>query len=535
MLRSKFGSAAFARAFVGSVLVALAVSACGGGDEGELPPTQNALPPPASALNVPPTIGGTPPSGAQEGVAYSFTPTASDADGDTLSFDIVNKPAWASFSTSSGALSGAPTAADVGESAQIEIFVSDGKAQASLAPFTLSIAAAPAPPPAPAPPGPAPSPTPPPPSPTPPPANVAPSISGSPSTSATVGQAYSFQPTAADANNDALSFSITNKPSWASFSSSSGRLSGTPAAGNVGTTAAIRVSVSDGKLSTSLPSFTIRIAAAANRAPTISGTPSTSVAASAAYSFQPAASDPDGDSLSYSIQNKPTWATFSIANGRLTGTPTTSHVGNYAGIVITVSDGKVSAALPAFSVAVTSAPNKAPTITGTATKTVTAGSAYSFTPTAADGDAGDTLTFAIQNKPEWATFDTQNGRLSGTPTAADVGAHAGIVITVTDGKATTALAAFTITVNQVSTGSASLSWTAPTTNTDGTTLGSFTGYRIAYGTAPGSLTQTVQIANPSVTTYTLENLSSGTWYFALKVYAGSTESALTNVASKTIP
>ncbi len=96
-----------------------------------------------------------------------------------------------------------------------------------------------------------------------------------------------------------------------------------------------------------------------------------------------------------------------------------------------MSDGKLSTALPSFSIVV--APNRAPTISGTPATTVTVGQSYSFTPTAADAD-GQSLTFSIVNKPTWASFSTDNGRLSGTPAAADVGVHTGIVIRVSDGS-----------------------------------------------------------------------------------------------------
>ena len=73
------------------------------------------------------------------------------------------------------------------------------------------------------------------------------------------------------------------------------------------------------------------------------------------YSFQPSATDADGDTLSYSISGKPTWASFSSRTGRLSGTtPTTS--GTYSNIVISVSDGTASASLPAFSIQAQAAP-----------------------------------------------------------------------------------------------------------------------------------------------------------------------------------
>jgi hypothetical protein len=76
--------------------------------------------------------------------------------------------------------------------------------------------------------------------------------------------------------------------------------------------------------------------------------------------------------------------------------------------------------------------NHAPTISGTPATTVAEGSAYSFIPSAADIDAGDTLRFSISNKPVWATFNSSTGALTGTPGNDDVGTTDTIVITVTD-------------------------------------------------------------------------------------------------------
>jgi hypothetical protein len=71
-----------------------------------------------------------------------------------------------------------------------------------------------------------------------------------------------------------------------------------------------------------------------------------------AYSFQPIASDPDGNALTFSIANKPVWATFSTSTGLLTGTPTLAQAGTTSSIVISVSDGALSASLAAFNLTV---------------------------------------------------------------------------------------------------------------------------------------------------------------------------------------
>jgi hypothetical protein len=458
----------------------------------------------AITVNRVPTISGSPGTQATIGSLYSFTPIASDPDGDTLTFGINgNKPSWATFTAATGKLEGTPPLGALGANG-IVISVSDGKGgTASLAAFAITVVGL----------------------------NGPPTISGTPPTSATVGSAYSFTPTASDPDRDTLTFAIVNKPAWAAFSASSGTLSGTPPAGASGASNVV-ISVSDGKGgSASLPSFNI---AMANRAPTISGTPATQVTAGAAYAFQPLGSDPDGDTLTYSIgPSKPSWATFTPSTGRLSGTPAAADAGTTSNIVISVSDGRGGAAtLAAFAVTVT---NSAPTISGTPATQVMQGTAYSFQPTASDPD-GNTLTFSIANKPSWATFTPSTGKLSGTPTAGDVGTTSGIVISVDDGKGGSAsLAAFAVTVQAVTTGSALLTWVPPTQNTDGTALVNLASYKVYWGTTQGNYPSSAVVNSPSATSYLVDNLVPGTYFFVVTaVNSQGAESQFSNTASKVI-
>jgi hypothetical protein len=117
-----------------------------------------------------------------------------------------------------------------------------------------------------------------------------------------------------------------------------------------------------------------------------------------------------------------------------------------------------------------------------------------------------------------------------------VGTTSNIVISVSDGTASVSLAAFSIAVVQTGSGTATVSWTAPTANSDGSALTDLAGYRVAYGNSATALDQTVSVSNPSVTTFTVNNLTSGQWFFA--VYAVNTrgrESVASNVGSLTIP
>ena len=146
------------------------------------------------------------------------------------------------------------------------------------------------------------------------------------------------------------------------------------------------------------------------------------------------------------------------------------------------------------------------------------------------------LTFSIQNRPSWATFSPTTGRLAGTPTASNIGTFGNIIISVTDGKATRSLSAFSISVKSAAgTGSVTLSWTAPTKNTDGTALTNLAGYRVHYGTSAGSYTNSVQLPNKSLTSVVIEDLTPARWYFAVKAYNTSgVESTFSGSVSKLI-
>lgn len=89
-----------------------------------------------------------------------------------------------------------------------------------------------------------------------------------------------------------------------------------------------------------------------NEAPVISGSPATSVEGYTAYSFTPNAIDPEGDAITFSITNKPVWASFDSTTGTLSGEPDNSYTGTTSGIVISASDGSLSASLGAFNLTV---------------------------------------------------------------------------------------------------------------------------------------------------------------------------------------
>ncbi|HEY1892899.1 MAG TPA: putative Ig domain-containing protein [Steroidobacteraceae bacterium] len=255
--------------------------------------------------------------------------------------------------------------------------------------------------------------------------------------------------------------------------------------------------------------------ASANTPPKITGKPATSITVMHAYAFQPTASDADHGKLTFSISNKPWWAAFSAATGRLSGTP--ANTGSFSGVGICVSDGSARTCLPAFALKVVP-PTGPPVISGTPATTAKVGSPYSFQPTGHD-PSGLKVTFGIWDKPSWLSFNNATGKLSGTPTAANVGGYGPIGITISNGYRGAQLHAFSITVPSqgaaLPPSAVTIAWTPPTENTNGSTLTDLVGYHIYYGTSQSNLSKVVDITNPGLATYVLSTLSAGTWYFAL--------------------
>lgn len=287
-------------------------------------------------VNDAPVISGAPNTSVAEHGSYNFIPTVTDVDnGDTKAFSILNKPNWAIFNSTTGQLSGIPGDNDVGTSSGIVITVTDSaNASASLAAFSITVTNV----------------------------NDAPVISGTPKTTVAEKSSYSFVPTVTDVDkDDSKTFSITNKPRWANFNSTAGALTGTPDNDDVGVSSNIIITVRDsGGETASLPGFSITVINV-NDAPVISGTPLTTVKEGERYTFTPTVEDVDSNSsLTFSIVNKPEWASFNVVTGELIGTPNKDNRGITENIVITVTDNEgLSASLDSFNLEVLSA-NSAP-------------------------------------------------------------------------------------------------------------------------------------------------------------------------------
>jgi hypothetical protein len=200
-------------------------------------------------------------------------------------------------------------------------------------------------------------------------------------------------------------------------------------------------------------------------------------------------------------------------------------------------DGSADPTAPTAPPAQTTAGNSATVaLQGTPPATATVGDQYSFQPAVTTNST--TLSFTSTGLPAWLSLDSNSGVLAGTPSASDEGTTGHITITANAGGSTATSTPFTIRVQAPgpgASGSVKLSWLAPTQNTDGSPVTELAGYRIYYGTDPAELTELINIAGADSTSYVVDGLATGTYYFSVMAYNSSGfNSGRSNIADQSI-
>jgi hypothetical protein len=175
------------------------------------------------------------------------------------------------------------------------------------------------------------------------------------------------------------------------------------------------------------------------------------------------------------------------------------------------------------------------TLQGAPPTSATVGAGYAFRPVVSPNNAG--ITFTATGLPAWLSFNANTGALSGTPAVKDEGTTGHITIAAGNGSSRASLTPFTIQVKGAAsaTESIKLSWAAPTKNADGSPVTDLAGYHIYYGPSAGELTKKIDVAGAASTTYVVEGLTSGTYYFSLVAYnSAGLDSGRSNIADQTI-
>lgn len=304
------------------------LSVSDGGEDAALPGSEivtiNVTP-----VNDMPVITSSPNTFAYIDQAYAYTLTATNEEaGQKLIMSAPSKPDWLSIDPVSGLLSGTPSAADEGDHPVVLRVTDDGvPATFTEQSFTIQVTTV----------------------------NYAPSFTSIPVTTVNEDSPYQYTVTVSDSNTqDTHTFNATTLPSWMSFNNATGLLSGTPTNAHVGSHQ-VTITVSDSGVPSlqSKQSFIIEVVNT-NDLPTISGSPPTSIIEGGSYSFTPQVTDEDAnDSLHFILNNAPSWLSFDVDSGRISGMPQRSDVGEHTGIEMSVVDSaNATAKLPTFSITV---------------------------------------------------------------------------------------------------------------------------------------------------------------------------------------
>ncbi len=263
------------------------------------------------------------------------------------------------------------------------------------------------------------------------PANAAPVIRSLPVNPTRLGELYQYQFDAYDPNGDQLTYTLDVKPTGMNISSS-GLITWSPT-----TTGQFNVTlkVSDPLAAFQTQSYVLTVDApvSTNKPPVITSSPSGPAAKDRAWTYDVDATDPNGDTITYSLDVKPTGATISSTTGLVSWTSTGG--GSYR-FVAKATDSRGASTTQEFYLPVDS--NAAPVITSTPGATNNINMPYSYQMVVDDPNPGEVLTYrfvsltplsgqtAQSNVP---TISSTSGLLTWTP---NVLGQWKIVVAVTD-------------------------------------------------------------------------------------------------------
>ena len=327
---------------------------------------------------------------AAENSVLTFTLSATDADGDTLTYSASGLPVGASFNAATHVFSWTPTYTQAG-SYNVTFSVNDGNSGTASETITITVSNV----------------------------NRDPVLGAIGSKSVVENSNLTFTLSATDPDGDTLTYSASNLPTGAAFNTSTGVFSWTPGLAQAGSYPGVRFTVTDGNLSDS-EDIAITVTNT-NTPPVLAPIGAKSIAEGAVLTFTLSASDADGDSLTYSSSNLPTGATFNASTGVFSWTPGYDQAATYSGVRFSVSDGNLTDSED-IAITVTNT-NRQPALAAIGNKAVVENSALTFTVTAADAD-GDSLTYSASGLPIGAAFNASTRTFSWTPGQNQAGSYA---------------------------------------------------------------------------------------------------------------
>ncbi|MCF7962081.1 MAG: putative Ig domain-containing protein [Pirellula sp.] len=339
-------------------------------------------------VNSGPTIVTSPQNSATLGQMYQYDPQATDADGDSLTWNLRSAPAGMSIDPNRGTIRWTPTSDQLGQQT-VELDVLDGQGGTGTQHFTLMVRSG----------------------------NLPPILLSSPRTHATFGRPYVYEAVAIDPDGDGLTFTLIKSPIGMSLDPATGLLNWVPGTDQL-SPHHVELLVTDSRGATVRQSYVVEASKLTEDAPpVITSSPVLTGLVGSTYTYSITANDPENQSLSLALTTGPT--NMTIVGSTLQWSPTTSEVGNHR-VTLVAMDPAGNRGSQNFTINVRQA-NRRPEPNGDQLRFATPGKLHQDIVRISDPD-GDALVYIIDKAPLGLAVDSR-GRISWMPTQNDLGVH----------------------------------------------------------------------------------------------------------------
>ncbi|HEY9621936.1 MAG TPA: putative Ig domain-containing protein [Crinalium sp.] len=367
------------------------------------------------ANNNAPTITSIAPTHTIAGRTLTYQVKASDPNQDQLSYYLMSAPEGMGIDAKTGVLTWKPGSL-APSTASVSIKVIDGRGGEVTQSFNLSVV--------------------------PDTNNQKPVFGSTPTTAATVNQAYRYDVAASDPDLDAVVLDLPLAPDGMAIDSATGAIVWKPQADQVGSHSVV-VRARDSQGEVTLQSFFVTVAAE-NTAPVLLTQNLGRAIANQSFQYQLRAQDAEQDAVKFYLKSQVPGLSLNETTGQLSWTPSLAQVGSY-GIEVQIEDGRGGTQTRTLSLnVVQNVSNAAPVITSTPRTQIRLGSTYFYSVKASDSD-GDLLSYRLVNPPQGMDI-TPEGTIVWSPNATQFGNNS-VTVEVQDSLGAKATQTFNVTVS----------------------------------------------------------------------------------------
>ncbi len=328
--------------------------------------------------NAAPVITSTPRTQTRPGNLYLYQVNGTDSQGDRLTYSLQTSPTG--MTIQDGLIRWQPTAQQSGDHTVV-VQVSDGELVTTQT-FNLRVANQTT--------------------------NLAPTITSAPNGTTNLERLYSYDLSGSDPDGDLIRWSLDAAPAGMVIDPQTGALRWQPNPDQIGQQRVV-VRLTDTLGAYSVQEFTLKVTGS-NLPPAIASVPITQAALNQPYVYSIVASDPENDTLRYSLGRRPAGMAID-STGRITWTP--NQLGSFD-VDVTVTDSQGGAITQTYRIEVSAtAINRAPSITSTPNFVATLGSAYRYQVQASDPE-GQALTYQLLEAPSGMSINATTGLLEWT-------------------------------------------------------------------------------------------------------------------------